>query len=599
MPIEPIRTLITYIPLGDGALIAEFGSHTEKVNPDLNRQIREVCFLLEKNLPDSIREYVPAFTSITFYYDFQTYDIEDVIAQVNELVRDSADFTDTATRCRTIPVWYGGEAGPDLTLVAEHNRLAISDVIAMHTQPEYLVYMMGFAPGFPYLGGMDPRIATPRKAVPRTKVVAGSVGIAGHQTGVYPVETPGGWQIIGRTPLELFDVRRADPAFLKTGDRVRFRSITKAEFEEIKSRSDRPCSGNVSEGAGVSASGIEVLKPGLLTTIQDLGRPGYQQSGMSVSGAMDSLAVRIGNILLGNPETDAALECTMTGPQLRFHSARWVVLTGGDLSPQVNGLSVAMWRRILISAGSLLSFGKAIAGCRLYICVSGGWDVPKVLSSRSTYLVGGVGGWQGRALRAGDRIPFSSAQDPGALGSAVNRTPDASFASLYRTSLFGARRNWWLAPGLYPAPSRYGTYTLRIVKGPEFDWLSEESQHVLLKNYFTVGTESNRMGYRLEGSMLSLQHPREMLSSAVTFGTIQLPAGGQPIVLMADRQTTGGYPRIAQIIHVDHVILSQLKPGDQVLFEVISLRDAQRQHRQREKQLSRLRQAILLRTMGS
>src|SRR5690606_31409010 len=137
-------------------------------------------------------------------------------------------------------------------------------------------------------------------------------------------------------------------------------------------------------GAAGDAQGIEVLKPGLLTTMQDLSRPGYQQSGMSVSGAMDSLAVRIGNILLRNPETEAALDCTMTGPQLRFHSARWVVLSGGDLSPQVDGLPVAMWRRILISAGSLLSFGKAIAGCRLYICVSGGWDVPKVLSSRST-----------------------------------------------------------------------------------------------------------------------------------------------------------------------------------------------------------------------
>src|SRR5690606_8240468 len=255
-----------------------------------NRQIREVCFLLEKNLPDSIREYIPTFTSITFYYDFKTYDIEDVIAQVNELVRNSADVTDIATRCRTIPVWYGGDAGPDLALVAEHNRLGISDVIAMHTQPEYLVYMIGFAPGFPYLGGMDQRIATPRKAVPRTKVVAGSVGIAGQQTGVYPVETPGGWQIIGRTPLDLFDVKRAAPAFLKTGDRVRFRSITKAEFEELKSRTERPCSNDMVGAAG-DAQGIEVLKPGLLTTIQDLGRPGYQQSGMSVSGAMDSLAV--------------------------------------------------------------------------------------------------------------------------------------------------------------------------------------------------------------------------------------------------------------------------------------------------------------------
>lgn len=318
----------------------------------------------------------------------------------------------------------------------------------------------------------------------------------------------------------------------------------------------------------INDQGIKVIKAGLLTTVQDLGRYGYQKSGIIVSGAMDTLALRIGNLLLGNKEEEAGLEITLLGPSLNFEIEQVIAITGADLSPTVDGQPVPMWRSVSIPKGAQLSFGKPIKGCRAYLCVKGGFKIESQLGSLSTYLQAKIGGWQGRALKPGDLIPFNSAH-----------TVDSR------------KQNWSVPLKLYPDLSER---KVRIVKGPEFELFTLQSIEDFLNTPYLISKETNRMGYKLEGKSLSLSTPKEMLSTAVTFGTIQVPVQGQPIILMADHQTTGGYPRIGQVITADLTMLAQLQTGDHIHFQVITLQEAQELLIQKEQQMKQLKQTISL-----
>ena len=314
--------------------------------------------------------------------------------------------------------------------------------------------------------------------------------------------------------------------------------------------------------------GIRVIKPGLLTTIQDLGRYGFQKSGMLVSGAMDTLALRIGNLLLGNPANEAGLEITFSGPTIIFEEDQLMAVTGGNLSPLIDGLPVAMWRPIYVQKGSVLSFGRAVDGCRSYLIIYGGFQVPEVMSSKSTYLRAEIGGWKGRAIKANDLLPFRKRY-------------------IGQLKKFG----WSAGKNIYPDLSNT---KIRVIKGPEFDQFNERSISLFFEESYTVSNESDRMGYRLKGPVLERNSSRELLSSAVTFGTVQVPAEGIPIILMADHQTTGGYPRIVQVISIDLTLLAQMQPGHKITFELITLAQAQVLLLTREQQLNQLQQTLNL-----
>jgi inhibitor of KinA len=216
-------------PLGDCAVVVSFG---DDISEAINLRVRAFSSELSEATLPALVEGVPAFTNVTILYDPLITDYEGFAAALESLI-DRTPTEPTAVESRTveIPVCYGGEFGPDLGFVAAHNDVSEDEVIAIHTEPDYRVYMIGFAPGFPYLGGMSTRIAAPRRDSPRAAIPAGSVGIAGHQTGVYPIETPGGWQLIGRTPLRLFRAERETPSLMQAGDRVRFHAISRAQFE--------------------------------------------------------------------------------------------------------------------------------------------------------------------------------------------------------------------------------------------------------------------------------------------------------------------------------------------------------------------------------
>jgi len=315
--------------------------------------------------------------------------------------------------------------------------------------------------------------------------------------------------------------------------------------------------------------GISIIKAGLLSTVQDLGRWGFQRQGVPLSGAMDRLALRLGHVLLGNDESAAAIECTWTGPSIRFDQDQLISITGANLLPKLNGKEIAMWKPIYVPKDAVLSFGKADSeGCRAYICFYGGLDVPLVLGSRSTYLSGKMGGLNGQALVKGDQISFLKA-----------------FESVSSTF------NWSMDSSLYP---NLASRKIRIIAGPHTARLEKDSLSDLFKQSFEISNSSDRMGYRLKSKMLHLKDKRELLSSGVCFGTIQLPADGQPIILMADHGTTGGYPIIGQVASIDIPLLAQLKPGEHIQFEEIDLRAAQKLLLEQEQQINRLRQGVKL-----
>lgn len=221
-------------PSGDSAVVLQFG---EGINLETHHRIRAVAQVLEQQPFTGLVEFVPAFSSITVYYDpwvlsqgskLDAY--SEVVRQLEILIEQAEEAAPAPARVVELPVVYGGSYGPDLQEVADHSGLSKEDVIRIHSSGKYHVYMIGFAPGFPYLGGMDDRIATPRKANPRASIPAGSVGIAGAQTGVYPISTPGGWQLLGRTPLQLFNPNREEPSLLQAGDEVRFVPISEEEY---------------------------------------------------------------------------------------------------------------------------------------------------------------------------------------------------------------------------------------------------------------------------------------------------------------------------------------------------------------------------------
>ncbi|RPD45910.1 biotin-dependent carboxyltransferase family protein [Hymenobacter sediminis] len=327
-----------------------------------------------------------------------------------------------------------------------------------------------------------------------------------------------------------------------------------------------------------------ILRPGLLTTIQDGGRRGYRQAGVIVSGPMDSLALRVGNLLVNNPPGAAGLEITLLGPTLRFETDHLLALTGADLSATLDGEFLPLNRPVAVRRGSELAFGPARSGCRAYLAFSGGLAVPAVLGSQSTYLRAGLGGLEGRALRAGDLLP---APGPTPAGQRLHQQLLSP-----QPSPHWATTPWFPDPTLTPGPE--AAPVIRALRGPEYDLFTPASQRAFWEEEFTVTPQSDRMGYRLAGPELQRRAEQEILSSAVTFGTVQVPASGAPIVLLADHQTTGGYPRIGQVITADFSRLAQVPPGGRLRFQEVSLTEAHYWYLHQEKTIQQLQRGLAL-----
>lgn len=324
---------------------------------------------------------------------------------------------------------------------------------------------------------------------------------------------------------------------------------------------------------------LRIVKPGLLATVQDLGRYGYGKYGVVVSGAMDGFAHRTANWLIGNDEKEAALEITWSGFSAEFEKGMWISITGGDMGASIDGYKAPMWRPLYVRKGAVLSFKRPVNGCRVYLALGGGVDVPVMMGSRSTYLRAGVGGWQGRALRSGDLLPVK----PGELYAPADLTGGKPFHSV----------NWSIPPTQRPAI--HNMAEIRVTRGRQFDDFEEGSRQRIFSEIYRVAPQSDRMGYRLNGEPLRLEREREYISESVVHGTVQVPADGQPIMLTADRQTHGGYPKIAQVIAADLPLIAQIPPGGAVRFCEIGLPEAEAAYMESVRHLRLLAAAIRLR----
>ena len=319
---------------------------------------------------------------------------------------------------------------------------------------------------------------------------------------------------------------------------------------------------------------IHVIKPGLLTTVQDLGRPGYQRFGVVVGGALDAFAARVANLIVGNDDNAAVLELAQTGPELRFDREALIAWTGGDFGATLGGQPLPRDRAVRVAAGEMVNFDVARSGLRAWVAIAGGIDVPLVMGSRTTYRRAGLGGHQGRPLVAGDELKsFAPGERAGALLAALNATGKRATA-------------WTVRPETLGKPAPVGV--VRAVRGPEWDWFSEDAQRDFFSAEWQTTKEADRMGVRLQGPGLALVKPREMISAAVNTGVVQVPPSGHPIVLLPSRQSVGGYPRIAAVAGVDIGRFTQLRPGEKVRFEKIPLSEAQELWLARERDLNRV-----------
>jgi len=325
-----------------------------------------------------------------------------------------------------------------------------------------------------------------------------------------------------------------------------------------------------------------VQSAGFLTSVQDLGRTRFRQFGVSTSGALDSFALRVANLLVGNDEGAAGLEITLGGLQLQFEDERIVAWCGGEFDVQIGSRALPAGHVAHLKSGDELKFGRAQIGCRCWLAISGGIDVPVVLGSRSTDLRANFGGLEGRTVRDGDVVLLASGPGSSAFAKA---TADKSTAAAGISS--------WTAPHDWASPaSRHPS--LRFIRGVDWNRFNDVTIQRFTSEAFTVSSDSDRMGVRLDGPELKREDETDLISEAVAPGTIQVPQGGKPILLLGDCQTIGGYPKMAHVITVDLGVAAQLRPGDNVRFFEVSLQDAYRLLLERERDLERFRIGLSL-----
>ena len=435
--------------------------------------------------------------------------------------------------------------GADLDEVARLTGLSRDAVIAAHSDQIWTAAFGGFAPGFAYLVG-EGNLAVPRRETPRPAVPAGAVALADRFTAVYPRASPGGWQLIGRSNAPLWNLDRAEPALVRPGNRVQFRSVRELavagpDAAEVASTHD-------ATAAGVG-SAFMVLQPGAQTTVQDLGRPGFADLGVTRSGALDRGALRRGNRLVGNPVTAAVLENALGGLVLETLCDQVLAITGAAVPVDVTSASGAV-RTVsgdapfAVHVGDRVTLGLPISGMRCYVAVRGGFDALTVLGSRSTDTLSGLGP---APLAVGTVLPVLPAPASSVVGNAE------------------------------PPPPPPVVTDLRYLPGPRADWITPDSLAAFAQTVYTVSAQSNRIGLRLDGPALSRSpvsagggRPTELPSEGTVNGAIQIPASGLPVLFLADHPVTGGYPVLGVVLRADLDRAAQLTAGARLRFVAVA-----------------------------
>jgi KipI family sensor histidine kinase inhibitor len=555
---------VSIAPAGEGALLVRLGATIDRAT---HRRVLALLDALDAAPPRGLRDLTPTYATILAQFDPLRTDVEAIEARLREALASPGGRTHERGRLVRLPVHYGGEDGPDLEPLARELGMAPADVVRLHAGAEYHVYFLGFVAGFPYLGGLPPSLAAPRLPAPRTRVPAGSVGIAGQQTGIYPAATPGGWRLIGRTTASLFDPAAEPPSLLRPGDRVRFvPQLLSPPTGEPTGEAGGEVAPAAPEG---SVLWLRIVRPGPLTTVQDLGRPGYARFGVSTSGAADGDALRLGNALLGNPPGAAALEVTLGGLVAEALGDAVIALTGAEGEARVNDEPLAPGTARALVAGDRVEIGAARRGVRAYLAVAGGVAVAAVLGSAATDVRAGMGGFGGRALAAGDVVARGASASAAAAGRRLPPDPERRF----------------------PTPPQ--PWRIRVTPGQHAARPGDQDDMLerLAAGAYVVDTRSDRVGVRLvpeRRDQSARAASGDLLSEGMPRGAVQVPPDGAPVILLADHQTTGGYLVPAVVIDADLWKVAQLRPGDALRLELVTREDAVAALRARDAWLASL-----------
>ena len=530
--------MLRFLPVTHNALLVELA--------DLDQTLALLASL-QRHPPHGVEELVPAARTILVEYHASATRAETLVQDIAaRSLTQGAERSDTLIE---IPVHYNGE---DLAEVAQILGITADEVVQRHTGSEYTVAFTGFAPGFAYLSGGHPSLNVPRRSTPRTRLPAGSVGLAGTFSGVYPQASPGGWQIIGTTPVAMWDITRAQPALLQPGYRVRFVDIAtkniaaSAYSESAGGQKDPKPSGRTQHHLAAGHTALQVRATGLLTVFQDLGRHGQARQGVSASGAMDQAALKAANRLVGNASNAAALETVGGGLQLRSVGDNVVAVTGADAvltltTADGQRWSVPRYEPVALADGDMLAVGQPTAGARCYVAVRGGFAEAPVMGSCATDTLAHVGP---APVAVGDWL-------------AVRPAPATSVVA---------------APELPPAdlPTLEQEVVLDVVMGPRTDWFTPEAIARFAAQRWQVTPQSNRVGLRMAGEMpLDRAITGELPSEGTALGALQVPPSGQPVLFLADHPLTGGYPVIGCVApyHLDRA--GQIPVGAWLRFNPI------------------------------
>lgn len=548
---------VRILPFGDRALLVEFAGLSDTI---------AATALLEQHPIDDVIDVVPGARTVLVRLGAGRggltaleQRLARLFAELESPTVGAGEVPAPADRVVRIPVEYDGE---DLAAVAEAWGCSVDEVVRRHAATEWVCAFVGFAPGFPYLVPVDaePLPAVPRRATSRARVPAGAVALAAEYCGVYPRESPGGWQVIGRTDAPLWDTGRATPALITAGTRVRFtpvvggaggapgpagRSVSQESSiatpgnsgQDSGARTSFPEKRHAPSTHGAASQSVRVLEPGALTLVHDLGRPGLARLGVGASGAFDRAAHRLANRLVGNDEGAAAFEVLLGGATIALPAGAWLAVTGASGTVTLDGVAVPPAVAVRAERdGAELRLGPASRGVRYSVAVRGGLDVPAELGSRSRDTLAALGP---APLAAGDTVALAN-EVAGPIPAVDLFATDAALASATE---------------------------LTVRPGPRRDWFTDASWERMLHEAWTVSARADRTGIRLDGPSLERQPEafgRELPSEGMLTGALQVSPDGVPTILGPDHPVTGGYPVIAVVTDDARDRLAQLRPGDPV-----------------------------------
>ena len=549
--------------LGDSCLLIDCSKTHSPI-----KTVHVLTHLLFANYPEWALDITPGIDSLLIRLNFK----QRTPAKVRELAKIAIDRLQqdflpslenppqTKQQVHLMHICYDAQVAPDLETSAAQCKLSTRELIDLHKHSVFTVDIVGFMPGFAYCSGLNPRLKLPRLKSPRAQVPAGSVAIAGLQTAIYPQSTPGGWNLIGQCPDRLFDVNRKPPGLFMPGDQVQIKEISFAELKVIAAANGAAPTENLAATPNHQLKpDLEIIYAGTLTCIQDLPRYGLMHYAVSPGGAADQAALHLANALVGNSADTSALEITSIGPRIIFHTEALIAWVGGICTVKINEQLTPGNRPVWVAAGSSVEFAEIQFGYRLILAIRGGIDTPTILGRKGSYLSADIGT---KRLQKGSGL---------ALSKLTNTTIEPVLEALYKLPHNRRYPKWSINS---PYLANHKIELIDALPGLHLQQLNKKEQALFWQTIWTISPQSNRMGMRLLGHFVLKSPFPEIASQGMMLGTVQLPASGEPIIMMAEHQTTGGYPRLAEVIRSAQTKLAQLKPGQQIRLNPVTLEEA-------------------------